>query len=261
MSKVKRHSDSIPGRKGRPRVQVNVEAIEALFGIPQPLAAKTLGISLTALKQVCRKMGVARWPYQRGAQHAHAVEFKAVELKDESHAVRSPEEAQRDLKDEKPCCKPCCNLILVPGTLSRPHGDPSKQMLGRSFAVASTQALAGPVDASPAQHQRRAELSSSRWMMPCVASNPSEASIASTASYSSACAMSMSRTPSGNDDDDEKTAHCHQPALCCGPEEGTLEDSDDDDMDILSALGGEWVDYYAREATQGGGGFMYNIYC
>jgi len=31
----------------------------------QPDAARALGISLTSLKQVCRKLGVARWPYQR----------------------------------------------------------------------------------------------------------------------------------------------------------------------------------------------------
>ena len=36
-----------------------------LFGVPQPLAAKELGISLTALKQICRKLGIVRWPYQR----------------------------------------------------------------------------------------------------------------------------------------------------------------------------------------------------
>ena len=243
----------MPRRKGRPRVQVDVGAIETLFGIPQPLAAKTLGISLTALKQVCRKMGVARWPYQRGAQHAHAVEYKAAELKEESHAARSPEDAQRDLKGEKPCC----NLLLVPGTLSCRHSDPSKRLMGRSAAVASTQALVvGPVDASPAQPLRRAELSSSRWTMPYVASNPSGASIASTASSSSACALSKHWN-----DDDENTAHCRKPALCCSLEEGTLEDSVDNvnDMDILSALGGEWIDYYAREATEGGGGFVYNI--
>jgi hypothetical protein len=53
-------------RKGRPRVQVRIEAIRALFDFPQPRAASALGISLTALKSVCRKNGIERWPYQRG---------------------------------------------------------------------------------------------------------------------------------------------------------------------------------------------------
>jgi hypothetical protein len=54
-------------RKGRPPVKVDVGAVRALFNVPQPVAAKSLGISLTALKQLCRKLGVARWPYQRGS--------------------------------------------------------------------------------------------------------------------------------------------------------------------------------------------------
>jgi len=36
-------------RKGRPPVQVDHDAIRALFGIPQPQAAKRLGVSLTVL--------------------------------------------------------------------------------------------------------------------------------------------------------------------------------------------------------------------
>jgi len=58
-------------RKGRPPVKVDEGAMRLLFGVPQPLAAKELGISLTALKQICRKLGVVRWPYQRGG-HASA---------------------------------------------------------------------------------------------------------------------------------------------------------------------------------------------
>lgn len=51
--------------KGRPPVKVSVETIEAMFCMPQAAACKVLGISLTALKQVCRKLGITRWPYQR----------------------------------------------------------------------------------------------------------------------------------------------------------------------------------------------------
>jgi len=58
----------IQPRKGRPSVKVDEGAMRLLFGVPQPLAAKELGISLTALKQICRKLGVERWPYQRGGQ-------------------------------------------------------------------------------------------------------------------------------------------------------------------------------------------------
>ena len=51
--------------KGRLPVELTRAAIEAFFGQPQPTAAQELGISLTALKQVCRRLGVERWPYVR----------------------------------------------------------------------------------------------------------------------------------------------------------------------------------------------------
>jgi len=51
--------------KGRPPLKVGIESIEPLYGLPQKEAAKALGISLTALKQVCRKLGIHRWPYWR----------------------------------------------------------------------------------------------------------------------------------------------------------------------------------------------------
>jgi hypothetical protein len=70
MGKPEGHNQSCDEgpRKGRPRVQVRIEAIRALFDLPQPRAASALGISLTALKSVCRKNGIERWPYQRGTQ-------------------------------------------------------------------------------------------------------------------------------------------------------------------------------------------------
>lgn len=53
-------------------MEVNSSAIRALFGIPQPIASKMLGISLTSLKKICRTMGVLRWPYQRGDDSSKA---------------------------------------------------------------------------------------------------------------------------------------------------------------------------------------------
>eukprot|EP00802_Teleaulax_amphioxeia_P018016 Tamp_18191.p2 GENE.Tamp_18191~~Tamp_18191.p2 ORF type:complete len:179 (-),score=17.89 Tamp_18191:337-873(-) len=60
-------------RKGRPALKVDPDAIRALFDIPQPQAARTLGISLTALKKECRRIGVSRWPYQRHSRMTHPV--------------------------------------------------------------------------------------------------------------------------------------------------------------------------------------------
>jgi len=49
--------------KGRLPLHIDRNAITALFGQPQALAAQHLGISVTALKKTCRKLGVMRWPH------------------------------------------------------------------------------------------------------------------------------------------------------------------------------------------------------
>jgi len=75
-----------------------------LFGIRQPEAAKRLAISLTALKQVYRKLGIVRWPYhcpcKRGPRYkpiryvAIAVdEIKAPKL----HTLRNAQQGKEDV--------------------------------------------------------------------------------------------------------------------------------------------------------------------
>ena len=56
--------------RGRPPAVVDVEKMRQMFGKPQPEAAKALGVSLTTLKQVCRKLGLQRWPYRRPCKTA-----------------------------------------------------------------------------------------------------------------------------------------------------------------------------------------------
>jgi hypothetical protein len=51
--------------RGRPPLKVDFAAIEQFLHLPQPEAAKALGISLTSLKLVCRKQGLNKWPYRR----------------------------------------------------------------------------------------------------------------------------------------------------------------------------------------------------
>jgi len=55
-----------PIQKGRSPMLLSYQGVASLFGRPQPEAAERLGISLTSLKEVCRKLGVPRWPYRRG---------------------------------------------------------------------------------------------------------------------------------------------------------------------------------------------------
>ena len=54
--------------KGRAPVHLNLETIAPFFGTRQQEAAQKLGISTTTLKQVCRKLGVSRWPYMRSSK-------------------------------------------------------------------------------------------------------------------------------------------------------------------------------------------------
>jgi hypothetical protein len=61
-------ADAVPFAKGRQPVELTRSVISAMFGMPQPYAARDLGISLTALKQVCRKLGIVRWPYMRSSK-------------------------------------------------------------------------------------------------------------------------------------------------------------------------------------------------
>ena len=57
---------AVQNRKvGRPAIQIDKDAITALFEMPQPEAARRLGVSLSGLKKVCRKHDILQWPYKR----------------------------------------------------------------------------------------------------------------------------------------------------------------------------------------------------
>ena len=54
--------------KGRKHVKeeavcVTLQILEELSSLPLPTAAARLGLSATALKGACRKLGIQRWPY------------------------------------------------------------------------------------------------------------------------------------------------------------------------------------------------------
>ena len=58
--------------RGRPPLKVDFTSIERFLHLPQPEAAKALGISLTSLKLVCRKKGLTKWPYRRAGRNGGA---------------------------------------------------------------------------------------------------------------------------------------------------------------------------------------------
>mmetsp|Transcript_20846 Transcript_20846/g.51233 ORF Transcript_20846/g.51233 Transcript_20846/m.51233 type:complete len:218 (+) Transcript_20846:660-1313(+) len=49
---------------GRGPVVLNLEMLEQFYGVPLHVAAKKLGICQTAIKKVCRRLGIKKWPYK-----------------------------------------------------------------------------------------------------------------------------------------------------------------------------------------------------
>ena len=47
-------------------VVVTPALLDALRGRPLPAAARAIGLSATAFKRACRRLGVARWAFHRG---------------------------------------------------------------------------------------------------------------------------------------------------------------------------------------------------
>ena len=52
------------------QVVISLELLDSLRGLSLPLAASTVGVSATAFKKACRRLGVTRWEYRRGPGRA-----------------------------------------------------------------------------------------------------------------------------------------------------------------------------------------------
>ncbi|EKX35392.1 hypothetical protein GUITHDRAFT_118412 [Guillardia theta CCMP2712] len=62
-------------------ITLDMAKISNLFHLRQTEAAQQLGISLTALKNACRRVGLAKWPYSRKRPSGSPVETKKSESK------------------------------------------------------------------------------------------------------------------------------------------------------------------------------------
>ena len=51
-------------------VVFSLELLDSVRGLSLPLAASTVGVSATAFKKACRRLGVTRWEYRRGPGRA-----------------------------------------------------------------------------------------------------------------------------------------------------------------------------------------------
>ena len=64
---VPRRSTASRRERSPPRAVVVTSAlVHSLRGLPLPQAARAVGLSATAFKRACRRLGVARWDYTRG---------------------------------------------------------------------------------------------------------------------------------------------------------------------------------------------------
>uniref|UniRef100_A0A7S0F1T5 RWP-RK domain-containing protein n=1 Tax=Hanusia phi TaxID=3032 RepID=A0A7S0F1T5_9CRYP len=86
--------------------------IVSLFSLRQGDAARHLGISLTALKAACRRLGVPKWPYLR----AHCVEQQNNEKGSSSEDLLAFFDAQRPRADSSESL----NLLQVRTTSNVP---------------------------------------------------------------------------------------------------------------------------------------------
>jgi len=59
-----------PRRKGGEWVTITLDTVSTFFDFALTDAAHALSMSPTALKTVCRRLGIARWPYSRRASRA-----------------------------------------------------------------------------------------------------------------------------------------------------------------------------------------------
>jgi hypothetical protein len=67
------------GDAERAPVVVTQKTIQECFELPLHVASERLGICMTAIKRVCRKMGIKKWPYREQRDRAPAGEKIAGE--------------------------------------------------------------------------------------------------------------------------------------------------------------------------------------
>jgi len=206
-------NDAAP-RKGRPRVHVEPEAIRALFFLPQPRAAVTLGISLTALKTLCRQNGIERWPYRRGVLVGDPVSTASgvgvdvcsdsdYEAHDAARACESPAFASEQ------------DQARTDGPLR------TSSLASSEWSQCSTACSSDRPDVS----QRRPSLTASDW------------SRCSSFGVQEEHDSPLSCSDHGSADPDSSVSGFDE------------LDNFDEALDLLS-IKGQWVERYAREATE-----------
>lgn len=99
-----------------PPVKLGFDVLAPLFGLPQSAAAKSIGVSLTALKQVCRKLGLERWPYRRTSKSnsLHKISHKAGHASNLQHRALSSSGSAESIVTQSPCLSFPVSCVWTP---------------------------------------------------------------------------------------------------------------------------------------------------
>jgi hypothetical protein len=77
-------------RRTRHPVEFTLQTIEPYFELPQAQAARMMGVSLTTMKQICRRLDIERWPYRRPChrQQSSKPDSEQLQLVSEGQTVQ-----------------------------------------------------------------------------------------------------------------------------------------------------------------------------
>jgi len=105
-----------PRRKGGEWVTITLNTVSTFFDFTLTDAAHALSMSPTALKTVCRRLGIARWPYSRRSARAAA--------SSSAHATTSsPFSIDEPLFPPPPPDSPAASPDTAPWILAADHFD------------------------------------------------------------------------------------------------------------------------------------------
>jgi hypothetical protein len=139
----RRDGDGRGGADGANRIQQSVpvivtpELIRDLHGLPLFQAAATIGVSPTAFKKACRRIGITRWAYRRPGRTPGSRRTAG-----RRQIASGSFEALSGHCGDPPCCAGTDAAVLVPGS----PGATSAAVVGESELLCSEQRWTEPED-------------------------------------------------------------------------------------------------------------------
>ncbi|TDH69816.1 hypothetical protein CCR75_006445 [Bremia lactucae] len=102
---VTENEDMSGFRRQRQRIHFNVEQLQTVYHLPLKTAAGRLGICEAALKRICRRNCISKWPYRQ----LSSVRRRIAEIKDRRALMLAGSQAC--------CCDPQLSLLVTPAQI------------------------------------------------------------------------------------------------------------------------------------------------